>query len=117
VTPPKDKPLCERIALSAEHLRIVLQEVERHIPTATVWAFGSRVKGSHRPQSDLDLAILCDKETAQNNLPRLNEALDESDLPFRVQTLDFHRLPQHMQDNIRQSFIVLYHPQGETNKK
>jgi predicted nucleotidyltransferase len=113
VTPPKDKPLCERVALSAEHLRIVLQEIERHIPTATVWAFGSRVKGSHRPQSDLDLAILCDKDTARANLPQFNEALDESDLPFRVQTLDFHRLPQNMQDNIRQSFVVLYQPISE----
>jgi predicted nucleotidyltransferase len=113
VTTPKDKPLCARVALSAEHLRILLQEIERHIPTATVWAFGSRVKGSHRPQSDLDLAVLCDKEITQNNLPHLNEALDESNLPFRVQTLDFHRLPQHMQDNIQLSFVVLYQPKPE----
>ena len=113
MTPSKDKPLCERIALSPDHLRIVLQEIQQHIPSATVWAFGSRVKGSHRPQSDLDLAILCDKETARKNLPQLNDALDESDLPFRVQTLDFHRLPQHMQDNIQQSFIVLYQSETE----
>lgn len=113
MTTPKDKPLCERIALSPDHLRIMLHQIQRHIPTATVWAFGSRVKGSHRPQSDLDLAVLCDKETARTNLPQLNEALDESDLPFRVQTLDFHRLPQHMQDNIQKYYIVLYQPQGE----
>jgi uncharacterized protein len=113
VSQPNLKTLCEQIAISERHLRCLLEEIEQHIPRATVWAFGSRINGSHRPASDLDLAVLCDKETARKDLPRLNEALIESDLPFKVQILDFDRLPGNMQAAIKEKHVVLYQPQEE----
>jgi predicted nucleotidyltransferase len=100
--------LCEQVAISDRHLRWLLDAIERYIPAATVWAFGSRVTGSCRPTSDLDLAVHCGKETARNDLPRLNEALIESDLPFRVQLLDYDRLPESMKANIKEKYVVLY---------
>ena len=109
--------LCEQVAVSAEHLRCLLDEIERYISDATVWAFGSRVTGRHRPASDLDLAVHCDKETAQKDLPRLNEALIESDLPFKAQLLDFDRLPENMQANIKEKYVVLYPSPEEKSEK
>jgi predicted nucleotidyltransferase len=93
VNPPNLKELAEQIAISVRHLRYLLEQIEWHVPKATVWAFGSRIKWTQRPESDLDLAVLCDKEIAQKILPKLNYSLDESDLPFKVQILDFNRLP------------------------
>jgi len=92
-------------------LRYLLGQLKLYIPEATVWAFGSRVKRSHRPASDLDLAVLCDKEAAKKDLPKLNEVFAESDLPFKVQLLDFNRLPENMRENIKKNYVVLYHPQ------
>jgi predicted nucleotidyltransferase len=109
--------LCQQIAISAEHLQFLLDEIGRHIPNATVWAFGSRVTGEHRPASDLDLAVHCDKETALKKLPKLNERLIESDLPFKVQLLDYNRLPENMQGNIKEKYVVLYPPQEEISGK
>jgi hypothetical protein len=63
----------------------------------------------------LDLAILCDKETAKKQLPKLNEIFIESDIPFRVQLLDFNRLPENMQGNIKKRYVILYQPE-EKNK-
>lgn len=108
--------LCKQIAISSEQLRCLLDEIERTIPRATVWAFGSRVKGEHRPASDLDLAVHCDKETARKELLKLNERLIESDLPFKVQLLDYNRLPETMQKNISKKYVVLYQPQKEIMK-
>ncbi|MHC4773069.1 MAG: nucleotidyltransferase family protein [Planctomycetota bacterium] len=108
--------LCEQVAVSAEHLRCLLDEIERYVPRATVWAFGSRATGQHRPASDLDLAVHCDKETAKKELPKLNECLIESDLPFKVQLLDFERLPENMQTTIKEKYVVLYQPHKETNE-
>lgn len=102
--------LCEQIAVSAEHLQFLLDEIRTFIPKATVWAFGSRIDGTARPASDLDLAVHCDKETAQKELPKLNERLIESDLPFKVQILDFDRLPENMQANIKTNYVELYPP-------
>jgi predicted nucleotidyltransferase len=115
VNPAKLNKLYQQIAVPADHLQYLLEQIEKHIPKATVWAFGSRVKWSHRPASDLDLAVHCDKETAKKVLPKLNDVLQESDLPFKVQILDFNRLPENMQNNIKKEYVLLYKPQ-EKNK-
>lgn len=107
--------LAELIAVPAHHLRYLLEQLRLYIPDATVWAFGSRVKGSNRTSSDLDLAVLCDKETAKKQLPKLNEVFIESDIPFKVQLLDFNRLPANMQENIKKKYVILYRP-DERNK-
>ncbi len=111
MNPANFKQLAEQIAISVRHLRYLLEQIELYIPKATVWAFGSRIKWSHRPESDLDLAILCDKETTRKALSRLNDALEESDMPFKMQILDFNRLPENMQENIKKNYLVLYQPQ------
>jgi len=96
-------------------LRYILEQLELYISGMTVWAFGSRAKRSNRPASDLDLAVLCDKETAKKQLPKLNEIFIESDIPFKVQLLDFNRLPANMQENIKKKYVVLYQPQEKTS--
>ena len=106
---PSDlKQLAEQISVPINHLQYILEQLESYIPDATVWVFGSRIKGSNRPASDLDLAVLCDKETAKKQLPKLNEIFIESDIPFKIQLLDFNRLPSNMQENIKTQYIIIY---------
>lgn len=109
--------LSQQVAVSAEHLQFLLDEIRTMIPKATVWAFGSRVTREHRPASDLDLAVHCDKEIALKELPKLNERLIESDLPFKVQFLDYNRLPENMRAAIEKKYVVLYKPKNETKKR
>ena len=110
MNPSDFEKLTQQIAIPADHLRYLLDQIELYIPNAAVWAFGSRVTWSHRPTSDLDLAVHCDKQTAKKDIPKLNEVLHESDIPFKVQVLDFNRLPANMQANIKKEHIVLYQP-------
>lgn len=107
--------LARKIAVPPGYLHYILEQLGLYAPDSAVWAFGSRTKGSHRPASDLDLAVLCDKETAKKQLPKLNEIFIESSIPFKVQLLDFNRLPENMQRNIEKTHVVLYQPE-ERNK-
>ncbi len=116
MNPSNLKELTKQIAVPTRHLRYLLEQIKIYIPQATVLSFGSRVKGRHRPASDLDLAVLCDKETAKKTLPKLNEVFVESDLPFKVQLLDFNRLPENMQDNIIKKYVILYQPKEKDNE-
>jgi uncharacterized protein len=117
VNPSDLQTLAGQIAVPLPHLQYLLEQIKLHLPAADVWAFGSRIKGSHRPASDLDLAVLCDKETAKKMLPKLNDVFIESDLPFKVQLLDFNRLSPNMQDNIKKKYVVIHHPQEKTTKE
>ncbi|MBF0176779.1 MAG: nucleotidyltransferase domain-containing protein [Magnetococcales bacterium] len=93
--------------------RAMLLALLRHfIPGVTVWAHGSRVKGSARPYSDLDLVVFT--HPGQRPLiSELKEALDESNLPFLVDVLVWSELPERFQRTIEEKYVVV---QGENEK-
>lgn len=62
--------------------------LEACIPCAEVRAFGSRVTGTPRAFSDLDLLVLAGRGLTLDEMAVLREALSESALPFRVDLVD-----------------------------
>jgi type I restriction enzyme S subunit len=80
-----------RIDLSPEHRRIVLDVLVEHLPPdGKVWVFGSRAVGRARRYSDLDLAIDAGRGLTRDEAAMLHEAFEESDLPYRVDIVDWH---------------------------
>jgi uncharacterized protein len=77
--------------LSAEERRLVLAILPAHLPVdAEVWVFGSRATGRARRYSDLDLAIDAGRPLSFDELAQLGEEFLESDLPYRVDLVDWH---------------------------
>nr|VFK62190.1 MAG: Predicted nucleotidyltransferase [Candidatus Kentron sp. TUN] len=68
----------------SDHLATVREILRRHMPDREVWAFGSRVRGTAREASDLDLCICGDEAIGFERLGRLRDAFSASALPFRV---------------------------------
>ena len=60
-----------------------------HCSDKTIWAFGSRAKHQPKPYSDLDLAIISDTALALSLLATLEHEFSESDLPFKVDIVDW----------------------------
>ena len=77
------------VHLSAEEREIVEAILRRHAPGVTVWAFGSRATGRLRPTSDLDLALEGRGPIGSAMLADLAEAFDASDLPWKVDLIDW----------------------------
>ena len=48
--------------ITGEQHRTILSLLERHLPNTEAWVYGSRVKWSSRPQSDLDLVVFAKPE-------------------------------------------------------
>jgi predicted nucleotidyltransferase len=74
--------------------RMILQAVLRaHLPPhARIWVFGSRATDTARRYSDLDLAIEDQAPLEPAMLARLRDALSESDLTIKVDTLDLRTM-------------------------
>jgi predicted nucleotidyltransferase len=88
------------ISIRPQERQILVSLMEQFLPHTQVWAFGSRVKGKPRSCSDLDLVAFTGKEQrAQVSL--LKEALDESNLPFRVDLLEWNSIPDNFKENIK----------------
>ncbi len=92
------------IDLSSEHQIIVNMLLKHYLPGVPVWAFGSRVLSTAHEGSDLDLVVHLPE---QGSLAAVREAFRESNLPFNVELLDWHRIPEHFRQEILKKYEVL----------
>jgi predicted nucleotidyltransferase len=70
-----------------ESLRVVFA---RHPEIEKVVLFGSRAKGNHRPESDIDLAVLGIED--EREVEALADELDELPLPFLFDVKSLHAI-------------------------
>lgn len=87
-----------------EELSTILR---KHLPGCKVLAFGSRATGRRVKRfSDLDLAIE-GKEMTLKEAALLEEALDESRLPFKVDVVELSRLAPEFRAHIEPDLVLL----------
>lgn len=90
--------------------------LKAHLPGRRVWAFGSRATGRRvRRYSDLDLLIdgngLSFREAAM-----LDEALDESRLPFKVDVLQMATLTPEFKARIQVELVLVQERESNGNQ-
>lgn len=85
---------------------LLLSLLRQHLPGTEAWVYGSRLHGTARPSSDLDLMVFARPDQGIQ-VGNLREALEESDLPFRVDLLVWGDLPPAFQRNIEAAHVVL----------
>lgn len=93
--------------ISQEEWQIVQSILKQHIPQRTVWAFGSRVNGHAKPYSDLDLAILGDEPLSLAEHAALTDDFSESNLPWKVDLVDWNLIGKEFQEIIKHAYCVL----------
>lgn len=77
------------VALTRVESGVVLGILNQIVPDHGVWVFGSRAGSTTKPFSDLDLVVLGDQALSLQTLANLREAFSESDLPYRVDVVDW----------------------------
>lgn len=80
------------IAASSEEFEIIINILNAHIKKGKVYAFGSRYKNNNRKFSDFDIAIDTGEKLSFEFLNILKEAFEESDLPYRVDIIDYNNI-------------------------
>ena len=96
--------------VEASHLALIRSILTRHIPSYEVWAFGSRVTGKARTYSDLDLCIVGEQPLDPAVAAALAEDLSESDLPYKVDLVDWARTSPSFRTIIEREKVVLLSP-------
>lgn len=91
------------IDLRTDILATVKDILQKNVPEAEVRAFGSRVNGKPKKHSDLDLVIIGKKRMDFLSLANLKEAFQESDIPIRVDVVDWHAISQEFREVINQN--------------
>ena len=100
MTPPMPK-----LDLRPEHWARVRDILATQIPDREVLAFGSRARGQAKPYSDLDLAVLGDDPLGLHKVAELKEAFEESDLPFKVDVVEWAQTDSRFRDVIQRDAV------------
>lgn len=95
------------LQLTADELKIVRRILRQFVPSYEVWAFGSRVKGTQKLYSDLDLAVITDFPLDLQVHADLATAFSESDLPWKVDLVDWAMTNENFHQIILQQYVVI----------
>ena len=104
------------INLYPRHEEIVRRILKKHVPDATVWVFGSRVKQTANNSSDLDLAIVSQSKIPLQVMNLLKFDFEESDLPFKVDVLDWQSISDDFKKVIKEKYVVFDHRRASVNE-
>ena len=99
-----DTPL---IDISPENWWIVRDILQRHVPEHEVWAFGSRAMRSAKAYSDLDLAVITHEPMGLSVSAALADEFSESDLPFKVDVVDWATTSESFRNIIERDRVVV----------
>jgi len=95
------------INVEAAHRQIIKGILDHRIPAFEVRAFGSRVSGTAKPYSDLDLVVMSQTKLPREVLYGLRDDFEESELPYRIDLLDWNRLSPEFKQAILSDSEVL----------
>lgn len=103
-----------RLDLAPRHLAELHALLQRHVPDAEVWAFGSPVSGEAHQGSDLDLILRNAQDPSRPvaGMAALQEALQASALPMLVEMHDWALVPAAFHESIQQAHLTLQVPQA-----
>jgi len=94
----------EPIDIDPHYLEKVKEILHQYLPGKEVVAYGSRVKGTATSRSDLDLVAFA---TSGRAISEVNEALEESIVPFPVNIYSWETLPEDFRANIAKKYSVV----------
>lgn len=91
------------IHVDEKHWKLILSILNKY--PYTFYAFGSRVKGEQQKFSDLDICYM--EPIPLNILSEIRNDLDESDLPFRVDLIDYLRASKDFKNLIKNDLLKI----------
>lgn len=96
-----------KIDVTPQQWQIIKSILKAHVPNHKVWAFGSRAKFTAKKYSDLDIAVISDQPLSLDTLAALTTAFSESDLPWKVDVLDWASTDEGFQKIIERDKVEL----------
>ena len=95
------------INLELKELTQIKAIIAKHVPQAEVSFFGSRAKNTAQKHSDIDILIKDKTKIPLNTLSLLKADFEDSNIPFRVDVLDYYRTSLEFIKNISSELVTV----------
>ncbi|MCQ2102226.1 MAG: nucleotidyltransferase domain-containing protein [Fibrobacter sp.] len=96
------------LCIESDHLETVQRILALHFEGLEVWAHGARVTGVDlTPSTELELVVIAESPLSFEVMTTAEKAFVDSDLPFRVDIMDWAKLPESLQKQIKKEHDVV----------
>ncbi len=96
------------LCIEDNHLEAVQRILNLHFEGMEVWAHGSRVTGVDlTPETELELVAISERPLSFEVMTAVEKAFVDSGLPFRVDIMDWAKLPESLQKQIKKEHVVV----------
>ena len=69
-------------------------------PSAEIYLFGSRARGTQSQWSDIDIALKEEKKISRTGIDEAISMLQASNIPYKIEIVDFNAVTQDMRSSI-----------------
>ncbi len=87
------------INLDEKYINFIKASISRYLPDCKIFIFGSRVKGTAKKYSDIDIA-LNSKNLDENILLKIQNEFENSTLPYEVDIIDINNISETFKNHI-----------------
>lgn len=94
------------MSLKLEYKSKIVAILRALFPDAKIYLFGSRAQGTHRKTSDIDVAVDVGKQILRRDIGEARDMLRESNIPYKVDVVDLHGIPEKMKSIILEEGIL-----------
>lgn len=101
------------IDIRQDHVKIVLDVLAKFVPGYEVWVFGSRIGKKSKKHSDLDIVIKANSPLPDEIMANLRYAFSESNLPFKVDIVEWSKIGGNFQKIIKEKFEIIQNRKKE----
>ena len=95
------------IDIQPKDFETVKMILKQYVPEYKVVVFGSRVKKTAKPRSDLDLCLIGTHPLPISHIAALEDAFSSSDLDIKVDVVDWGRIQTSFQSIIEKDSLVI----------
>lgn len=95
------------IKVNSIQLLIIKQILRKYLYDEEIRVFGSRISIKAKRYSDLDLVIVGKKKINPKILLKIKEDFEESDIPFRIDILDWHTISDNFRKIINKNYKII----------
>ena len=86
--------------INENYKKKILSMIAVFLPTAKIYLFGSRSKGTHHKTSDIDIALDTKEIINRRILIQLKNAIDTLNIPYTVDIVDLNNIPEDLKNEI-----------------
>ncbi len=95
------------IDIEEKYLDEICRILAEHVPDCEVRAFGSRIEGTARKFSDLDLVLVGIEKLDWRKIESLKDAFASSDIPIIVDVIDFNAISDDFRKITEKNYEII----------